>query len=509
MERIGTWPTVKEARDGLFLLLDLDFGGETIRLSDRVYSPYDPGLLEVDFERQLDFFSTALPDLSATVTCDLPFDVTEAWLQGIRLADATATLAVTAQGRSLEEKHVFLRGHVTEPEWSENGQPARFRITRAPHRDRSLHPDATARIDIDTWEPPSLDASVQGWIYPTIGGRPSYNPGSDTAYLASPARCCRFGISGQPGVILIAGHACGPHYSNIARLTGSPAVTISGASCGGWVRVHDTSTGQFDLREVYNVRDGLGRIVAVVQSDNVGSGGPLDPVDGSHTYVVAWHGGSHSHAQGIDLDPFTWALKETRVDIDRSMVRRANHLKFGWLIEERVDLLEWLSDNFTPLGPFSLIETGVGLALDVWDAQASRRTDIILQEGVNVHRTRIVEDYQPVHDCTVRFCLQYGGEHARVATVKNTASRRKRTTRYTDEIESDVIVRDADAAWVAGWRLRTFAEPALELTMDGGPELWALRPGDIVRYNDPERWVTITKVRYGLGGIELAIRLVA
>lgn len=523
------------AADGeVVYLLQLEIGGVTHRVASVPFETsdgivYTSGLLTWDAGRSLDLFSGSLNVPEARVVCDLPdVSIAAMWAQGHRMTEGAAELSLSVSGRSNDARVVLVRGQISEPKWGIQGDPIEFVIARSPRRQERLWPDGDAAISERTWDTSSALYPTDniGFVYPTIINRPGWDQDTVTAFRGSNAKVCMHAngaIGTQPDLVLIAGHAVGPNWDRVNNRVGG---VITGATgTGRNVVLADITAVATATREVFNIRDDLGHVVAVVKTDNWGGGGALDPLTGDHEYQIRWNttasGTSTDYAVGMRglrgevmtsaADIVEWALLQSGYDVDQGLVRSYGSLlplRLSGLIEERVDLLEWLQDNVWDLIPVSVEDSGRGVYPYVLDPSALRRADMQLIEGETCWRVSVGEEHEPLNELTMSWLLAVStGRHMHSRTYSGASliiPQAKRSLSWQspvrDSIQSDLITLSADAAWVAGWRLRLFGAPWIEGEYELEPEMIGIELGALYPLTDTglslSRWALVIGVQY-------------
>lgn len=550
------WPSPDETLKGVVYLLELDIAGQTHRLATREIEidsddgpvRFSAGLLDFSLTRGLEFLSRELNLLEGHCDILIPdLEIARFRSEGHLLAGEPARLLLTVPGRTYEETVTLIRGTVREPEYGAMGEPYTLTIGVLPPGEARQWPPADARIVPATW-PWAYGACPErsrGVVYPGILNRPGYDADQDEAYRCSRAYLCQYAEApGFPSLILVAGHACGD-TSRIGAVSGTG---FTGDGTGTYVRVRDTTTGNEREAELYNVRDGLGRIVAVIQTDARGSGLALDPGDGTHEYEVRWArsftasaGPDATGMAGPDGTPITridaaleWAFETAGIDYDAGLLRTAGvqlaHLWASAVIEQPVDLVEWLRDNVLPLLPVSLDLSEDGIYPHLWAPELRLRGDVRLEARTaddtsgNCDRDgRVTSEAEPLNAFTLNHVYNLStGKMARTYTLsgEETAERSSAQVRAgflqygsrAEVLENDVLVRDADAGWVAGWKAEVFSAGRRDLGYVGDLELVGVQPGDVVPFTDAElhlvdRPVLVSAVTYEPSRVRLQLIL--
>lgn len=516
-------------------LLSLEIAGQWHYLASRSITTsdgvrFEAGIDSLDYSRQQDYTSdVVLPDREARVTCTLSADLAALWALGHRITGGRGELALIEEGQAYTARVVLLSGEISEPEWEELGDPVSLILSAAPDSDQRLYPPDAAQINEDTWGPSWIPTAApersHGRMYPTVINRPGWAPDESQAIDGSPGYIVTRGIVGigPPDILLIAGHPLGPAYQHVDAYT--PGVALTGGT-GYYVTVADLTTGTSASREVYHIPDSLGRIVAVVETDIPSGAGTLDPGDGTHEYAIRWDGDAVGLA-GLRGETIThpaalieWALSTSAQRYDagriRSLSREVDHIVVSGIIEEQVDLLEWLGDNLWPLLPISMDANEHGLYPVV---RGHVRQDVRLVEGVNVWRKAVKASESTIGSVAVRYLLRYtGAVQHRSVLVSADAARMIDSVRGSalgrarrETIESDILVRAADAYYVAGWRLAECGRGWVDVDYASEDMLLAV-PGDTVVVSDSRLSLTdkpgqVLHLNYDIDGATLRVRV--
>jgi len=166
-------------------LLDLQWAGQTIRLSDADVEVTDEdgethsyiGRLEdVTVKEQLDFLADASASpTSAAIEAVLPVDVPELVARGYDPATATGELSRWVEGTTYEARRVVVRGQVVDPQHGEDWEPMRFSVEATPWTDARVLPDPDWSVRGANWDTAmiaSLPGSGVGLPYPLVFGQP-------------------------------------------------------------------------------------------------------------------------------------------------------------------------------------------------------------------------------------------------------------------------------------------------------------------------------------------------
>lgn len=169
----------------VYWLLDLDWAGITIRLSDAEVDVvtkdgtslhYHGALNVLDVNEGLDFLSDASASpTSVSVDAILPVDVPLMVARGHDLGGATGTLRRWIEGTTYEAARVVVVGNVQDPEFGNEDEPVSFTLELNPWDDSKTIPAPglilTGTNLEDDWVL-SLPAESLGLAYPIVVGHP-------------------------------------------------------------------------------------------------------------------------------------------------------------------------------------------------------------------------------------------------------------------------------------------------------------------------------------------------
>lgn len=483
-------------------LLTIQHRGRELRWSSRPVTttdadgrvrPYDGGL-------DLDTVSTALSgpggdaaipsasfDLLMPADLDYPAEEEADW----SLAGCVGELALWAVGTSHESRRVVINGIIEEPEYGDADEPVSVTLTAAPWDISTLYPPPEASITAETW-PEAVDDAV-GKSYPVIIGCPGeYEVSPTTVAPGSPAYPVEWSV--VLGVDLVDTLLIADGW-----VEATSVVLIYDEGSGGAVNVTRRT-------------DGLGRQVSVLDISGLSTA-----IRGSASYHIAWRastGGGIMGPTGGTMrgagDALAWALRTSGrpVDVGRFEAAAAelNRYRVGIAIEEPCDLYEWAQEHIMPLLPAEIVHTGDGLAPVIWRYNA-RAADAVahLVEGENVTAAARVKR-SPVADVVNRLSLSWAfdvaeGDYRRTTSttteldpdtdaaqggvVANISERRYGPR--AQEIEAEAVYDRATATLAMAWRLELYGLPWRSTSYEGGQELGALYPGDVVTITDTGR----------------------
>jgi hypothetical protein len=523
---VSHWLTPDEAREGPVYLLEVAIGGTLYRLASEPLAEYRSGIVALSLTRQLDFLSTDIPTRDAQLEICLPdLDVALLRSRGALLAGEEARIYLTVPSRSAAQRILLLEGLVTDPEYGGLGEAYTFTVTASPPEEGRIHPPPEVAITAETWAESGTPEASTGQPYPVIIGGPGYQTGT-RAYRATPGYLVGYSTTaGHAPLLLLAGHACGPNHGTVATYTGPGAAPITGSSCGGSVRVTDTSNASEAVRTVYNVRDLTGRVVAVCVLGGYGGAGPLEPGDGEHPYQVRWNsvisGVGSAPAFGLARQDgerlgglasvVEWGLELAGLTVDRGRLRamRAllDHVQINAAILEPTDMLRWVEEVLLPLAPVSLAMGEGGAFVHMLERRVL--TGLTLEAGRNCWRVgRVLTSVATAASVAVDYCWAISTNKATLQATRRAGAGRTGVKR----LETAAITRTVDADWVAGWLAEIWGQDARTVQYTGGLELLAVQPGDMVRLVDTSLYLDtealVVRVDVGVSAVSLECRVV-
>jgi len=418
-----------------YWLLDLEFAGQTIRLStadldiasDAGDLHYVGALQDVQFSEALELLDAQLPEASVSIEAVLPVDVPALISQGYRLEGGVGSLAVWRAGQTWEERRVRLVGTVSNPEYGAADEPVSFSLVDELWQIDTEIPDPTAAVSSATWPDghsaePTLDFASSltpedlNLAYPVVFGTPGVTSGlSYPAYEGSIA----VHVSRDAGPSLAAGWT-GPYIVIAGHRVLSDTVYLYTESISNDTWDYHKPFAGLDPQDngfvVYHKLDALGREVAVVPGV-FASGASTDLVNGVEVsslganflnidladqsyrsssdgnggtiYVplyVGWYDRTRSDLGGGMVgedgqlvrgagDVLSYMLNQTTMKVDRGRTAAAaaalNHLKIDCAIDTRVKVWEWLQSELLPILPVSLANGPDGIYPVVWRYDAT------------------------------------------------------------------------------------------------------------------------------------------
>lgn len=482
----------------LVWLLTIDHHGRELRWSSRTaYTvdtdgrnrPYDGGLDAPEVERAIQGpgGEPSLPSLPFEVFQPPGVDLAADAEVGRPLAGCTGELALWVDGSAHEDRRVYLRGVVEEPEYGDTEEPVRFSLSALPWTAETLYPPAEATITETTW--PEAGSGALGNCYPVIIGCPGQYetaPASSTT-SGSPAYAVQYTGANADTVLVADG-----------RVMATQAVLFYDGVSAGAVAI-DTTT------------DALGRLVSVMDISGLAAG-----VRTATSYHVGWRtsdGGGIIGPRGGTMsgagDVLAWAMRTSGREVDEGAFQAVagplNAYRVGVCIEEPCDLWEWAVEHLLPLVPAELVFTGDAVAPVLWPYLATTSDAVEhLTEGQGVTRDGAVS-YSSLADVANDLRLSWAYRNAANSYLRRTAlvaapdiaadddaqqasliAERsvRRYGRRSRETQSQAVYDSATAGAVLGWQAIVYALPWRSVTYTAGQEFGWLDAGDVVTITD-------------------------
>jgi len=397
-------------------LLDLEYAGQTLRLSDAEIdvvtedgvSIHYAGVLEgIDLDTGLDFLSDASSSpTSAAIDAVLPVDVPLLVAQGHDLAGSIGTLSRWVEGEEWEERHVLIWGAVSDPEYGAADEPVSFSLELTPWDDSQLIPAPGLEVIGANWDVAmitSLPSAGLGLAYPVVIG----NPGRVSAEVWSSGL-----ITGSQAVWIDQRktlHSSGGHFREVTPILAGHHVGVESV----YLKT-DTATTPLRYR-VSNTHDRNGHPVAVATWWHTVSPASTDvyEYDGSASYTwnqptstvvgcighvaapasiqpasntvpdgtyVTWVDdddstrgglvGTDGKAMRAAGDVLEWLLRQSGIPVDHGRFAVAKPLLSRFLldftIDEGVTPWEFASSNILGILPVSIVSGPEGVAPIVW-----------------------------------------------------------------------------------------------------------------------------------------------
>lgn len=460
-----------EAR--VYWLLDLDYAGMTLRLSDAEVDVttadgellhYSGVLEELSVDEGIDFLSDASSSpATAAITAILPCDLALLVSQGHDLSRATGTLARWVEGTTWEARRVLVAGQVIDPEHGSSDEPTSFSLEAAPWLDTQLVPSPDQAVIGANWDDAlilSLSAGELGLSYPVVIGRPGPVPTT----LVSGGK-----MSGSQGIYV--DHRKGTHAGNTTNVT----LLIAGHHVSAervWARTQTYSTWtEFkcintydqnrhpiavlpwwytsDREDVYTYDAAGSYTWSPASPASLGDASipvaflPADGADPDGMYIC-WQDDTDATAGGLmlggvtireagDVLEYLLGLSGAPIDHGRFQAAKAalSAFKLDFTIDAAVTPWDFISANILPLLPISIVSGPDGLYPIVWRYEATAddavchldtASDPLVERASNVS----YDSSQIANDWTLNYALSirtgaYAG-NLRVAALYDSIS---------------------------------------------------------------------------------------
>lgn len=420
-----------------FWLLDLEFAGQTIRISTAdIDVPSDAGdlhytgaLTDVQLSQAFELLEAQIAEASVSIEAVLPVDVPALLSRGYRLEGSVGTLAIWTEGTNYEDRRVLMVGTVSSPEYGAASEPTGFSLVDELWQIDTEIPEPTASVSSATWPnghtpEPTLDFASSltpedlNLPYPVVFGTPGVTGGlTYPAYEGSIA----VHVSRDEGPSLAAGWT-GPYIVIAGHRVLADTVYLYTESISNDTWDFHKPFGGADPQDngfvVYHVTDALGREVAVVPGVFT-SGASTDLVNGievsslganflsvdladqsyrassdgngGRIYVpiyVGWYDRTRSDLGGGMVgedgelvrgagDVLRYLLTQTGLKVDAGRMAAAaaavNHIKVDCAIDARVPIWEWIQSNMLEILPISMANGPAGIYPIVWRYDATAR----------------------------------------------------------------------------------------------------------------------------------------
>ena len=397
-------------------LLDLQWAGQTIRLSDTVADIDDDGaslhyhgaLDAIDVDDGIEWLSDASASpATAQIAAVLPVDVPKRIASGWDLASATGTLSRWVEGTSYASRRVVIAGQVTDPEYGASGEPVSFSLELLPWEGTTTLPPPSYAVEganFDAAAITSLPASGVGLAYPVVIG----HPGQVSTLLRASGI-----ITGSQAVY--ADQRRTLHGSHFAGLI---VVLSYGHSTVGSVYLKTVTDTTFKRYQVVNTYDDRGHPIAIASWWYTKSGGSDLYYDGAVTYTwsppttttvgsigsnsaptsiqpssgaepvgtfVAWlddsapSGGGFAGRSGTAMrgagEVLAKLIQWSGRPVDHGRWSAAEALlerfRLDFVIDAEVDAWEFIRAHLLPILPMSIVSGPDGIAPVVWRYDAT------------------------------------------------------------------------------------------------------------------------------------------
>lgn len=510
----------------LHWLLDLEMGGQTIRLSGqeidvtltdgagtaetwRYYGGLDFG---EDVEDPISLLSSEAEAKSVDVSLYLApnWSISEMVGEGVVLGSATGILRLWPEGAS--RAITVIVGILRDPSWDTDEDPLVGSLEEDPADDRTLWPDPLAVVTRGaylsgygaTWGSPARKAI--GEYYPVIFGSPGRVDPDQV--VGSPALCVYDG-TGTPSEVwwMVAGH---------------PVIADT-------VRIINTSDESYQVMPVTNEQDGLGRTVALakwtlplplgwtVEDDYWASWEvpTATPIDQYGMYADDMTDPQGRRGAG---DVLTYWLRESGIRWDEgriaSVVQTLNSFRIDTYAmaaaDQRIHPWDWVSQNLLPVLPVSARVGPGGVHVVVWRYGATSDMAVarlVADEGGNATQAGAVES-SPIDDVASTLIVGYAldadtsepsatlvlsgdDDTIRAGATPDLHLIRGRGIYQRDLVEDvtlEIIREDGTAGAVAAWMSRAKAVQYYSTSYEVDVEIaGSLEPGDVVLLTDAAR----------------------
>jgi hypothetical protein len=143
----------------LYWLLDLEFGGQTLRLasadldvdSDDGPIHYEGVLQDVQMSTEIKVLDASLNQSSVSIDAVLPADVPALIARGYPLEGVSGTLALWREGTTYEARRVVMVGAVRDPEYGAVDEPVSFTLEDELWQSEAVVPQLGLDVNGDTW----------------------------------------------------------------------------------------------------------------------------------------------------------------------------------------------------------------------------------------------------------------------------------------------------------------------------------------------------------------------
>jgi len=501
-------PLVSETRgrQGVWLL-EMVIGGEAFRFATQPITIIDRDGLAYEFAPGLAEFawSYAGPAIAASVGVTVRSDVDWAQMtaRAIPIERAPAVLRRVFPDQILEDALIIVDGLIIQAEYGATDEALTITVAARPIEQSEIIPGALQRVDASTW-PVSLDSfddGIEGAAYPIVIGSPG-NVGSGTPQPAVPALMVDYRAATQTSKVMIAGHVVDASSVTLWDLTETPAS---------------------ESRPVATTPDLLGRTVSHV-----------DFVAATFTSAAdrEWYTGWADTARGILSDDRSAGIRGagevarvlldrfTSIKVDRGRMKaegdRLDEYKIDTYINAPARVYDWVAKHIRDALPVLELRSNEGLYLRHLDWRATR-TDVIAHldaDGAALERVSPVRTMaEPIaNEITVEFRRQAGSSRygaRRIITARpGQLQQVDPSLTFADDtrifgdlrcLQSQSLfglkpalirlpqVWDAATALMIGMDCAARkALPKRVTDYEGGPELEALEPGQVVSVTDSE-----------------------
>ncbi|MEE9471286.1 MAG: hypothetical protein V3W32_06155 [Gemmatimonadota bacterium] len=451
------------------------------------------GGLDLNFSDKFALFSeSAAPE---TLSVSLYFgdleDVPARVAEGHDLSTMTARLYRWAPGMSHADRIGVFFGEAREPSYGSRDEPVAVTFESPIYRDGARWPSGALTADHLT-----IDASrADGSPYPIVFGSPGLDLGaasSEGAGLEVPTIVDATGY-------LMGGVWYGASYSATWDTSAEPPATVAASP-----------SSETDLQGRRYTRIDVGASFSADAS-----------------YAIAFDGPGYGAGDLLSLCARQSTL---RVDFARmeATAPALNAYKLAGYLDTSVQPWEWALRNVVPLLPVSAMHTPAGVALRVWDAEATA-ADALADLSTDNGLTRIgpvqLESGDLINEITIRYAPALSGDFQREITLTGrdgigatvspycVASRSRlapmdaagplQGVRATT-LETAIVYETATARRIASWMVRARANRRRAISYEAPRLLEWLEPADHVLLTDPELALSgalaMVRTRRWLGG---------
>lgn len=477
--------------------LELDDGeGGTVQ--------YQGGIDDLEFEDGAELFSDAPSPRSVSLDLLWPESFAALVNQGHDPGQIRGEVALVRVGDAYADRLVVLVGYASDPEYGAAGEPVALTLEDDSTEDTAQIPEPSATVtegdtDSATWDSPA--AGAEGLAYPIVFGQPG-------PYLKIDGTTGT--TSGSPGLFVITD--IGSPYPYTVLIAGHETVT---GETGGSVALYNTRLSESQTMTAELMRDGLGRLVTVVDIDSL-AGRILDPWEEDDEIWTDWIDGPTLYR--LDArepvltagDLLVWMFERVSAPVDRGRLRAAkvylDRFRVAGYIDERVSPSEWVKDHLLPILPVSLCSGPAGQYPLVWRWDATERDAVahltvgpgcvrrgaVVFEGREDVVNEITLSYAPrAHAGTFKRSRTMTGNPDLIGSPDTITCLHARTSRarYGEraetvecEISYDLPTADLILTWMALARGFVRRVVTVDLDQDYG---W-LQKGDVVTLTDAD-----------------------
>lgn len=389
-------------------LLDVTWASDVWLFSTEIVTPLDGtveyryrgGLGEITYADTMDLFELGISGKSATIEAMFPVSVAALVADGYDLAGAVCELSRWVEGTDLGNRHVVLRGRVSDPQYGGSGTSTRFALKQDYAADTGLFPPTSARVSSATSDTTIVDSSEIGLYYPWIFGF----PGRVTGYLNTVATGSQavWRAKSYNHELVVAGHPVTAAYVAIidadATVAGSPgssgltwfAVSESVDYSGRLISVISNS---HEAASTFTAPDSAGAPVTRY-AGLYGGGTPADADAAfqsakadTHGIFVYWQDPDDQNGGGLPdpLDPsqplrgaggiIREILSYSTLAIDTEQMAASlavlDAFRLDFSVDEQATAWEFVAGALLPILPVSVVGGPFGLTVIPWNWEAT------------------------------------------------------------------------------------------------------------------------------------------